>query len=199
MFFLRMRDSYKSFVKTWIRFCESMDSFCIVVTNPDSKKIRFVLWLTNPDSFRIVDHKSFMFSKDSFRRLIFKRFACFYEYNESLQILSTIARNESLKIEIRESESLRILQIRIRESGFVTPNLKDLYRGFVLWIRFVDSFLKDSFHGNGFVSCKQKSQITWFVSICKDSYTNPASLVFLNLNIETFTYVSYKRFLLSLY
>jgi hypothetical protein len=73
---------------------------------------------------------------DSFRRLIFKRFACFYESNESLRILSTIARNESLKIEIRESESLRILKIRIRKSGFVTPNLKDLYRGFVLWIRF---------------------------------------------------------------
>jgi len=132
---------------------------------------------------------------DSFCRLIFKRFACFYESNESLQILSTIARNKSLKIEIRESlkieicesESLRILKIRIHESGFVTPNLKDSFRGFVSWIRFVDlfrgfvswicfvdSFLKDSFRG--FVSCKQKSQITRFVSIRKDSYTNPASL-----------------------
>jgi hypothetical protein len=43
-----------------------------------------------------------------------------------------------------------------------------------LWIRFVDSFLKDLFRG--FVSCKQKSQITRFVLIRKDSYTNPASL-----------------------
>jgi hypothetical protein len=121
-----------------------VDSFRIVVTNPDSKKIRFVSWLTNPDSFRIVDHESFMFSKYSFCRLIFKRFACFYESNESLRILSTMAQNESLKIEIRES-------------GFVTPNLKYSFRGFV--------------------SCKQKSQITRFVSIRKDSYTNPASLV----------------------
>ena len=46
-----------------------------------------------------------------------------------------------------------------------------------MWIRFVDSFLKDSFCG--FVSCKQKSQITRFVLIRKDSYTNPASLIFL--------------------
>jgi hypothetical protein len=38
----------------------------------------------------------------------------------------------------------------------------------------VDLFLKDSFRG--FVSCKQKSQITRFVLIRKDSYTNPASL-----------------------
>jgi hypothetical protein len=34
--------------------------------------------------------------------------------------------------------------------------------------------LKDSFRG--FVSYKPKSQITRFVSIRKDSYTNPASL-----------------------
>ena len=34
--------------------------------------------------------------------------------------------------------------------------------------------MKDSFRG--FVSWKQKSQITRFVSIRKDSYTNPASL-----------------------
>jgi hypothetical protein len=74
-----------------------------------------------------------------------------------------MARNESLKIEIRESESLRILKIWIRESGFVS------------WIRFVGFFLKDSFRG--FVLWKQKSQITQFVSFRKDLYTNPASLV----------------------
>ncbi len=38
----------------------------------------------------------------------------------------------------------------------------------------MDSFLKDSFHG--FISCKQKSQITRFVLICKDLYMNPPSL-----------------------
>ncbi len=39
----------------------------------------------------------------------------------------------------------------------------------------MDSFLKDSFRG--FVSCKPKYQITRFVLIRKDSYTNPASLI----------------------
>ena len=40
----------------------------------------------------------------------------------------------------------------------------------------MDSFLKDSFRG--FVLYKLKSQITRFVLIRKDSYTNPASLEF---------------------
>ncbi len=53
----------------------------------------------------------------------FQIFACFYESNESLRILSTIAQNESLKIEILESKSLSF--------GFANPNLKDLYCGFV--------------------------------------------------------------------
>ena len=75
-----------------------------------------------------------------------------------------MARNESLKLEIRESESLRILKLRIRESGFANPNLKDSFRGFVSWKFFF--------------------QITRFVSFRKDSYTNPASLV-LGINYGT--------------
>ena len=45
-----------------------------------------------------------------------------------------MARNESLKLEIRESESLRILKLRIRESGFVNPPAwirKDSFRAIV--------------------------------------------------------------------
>ncbi len=87
----------------------------------------------------------------------FQRFTCFYKSNESLQILSTIAQNESLKIEICESKSLQILKFWTRKSWFANPNLKDSFRWFVSW--------------------KQKSQITRFVSICKDSYLNPASLL----------------------
>ncbi len=83
----------------------------------------------NPDLKRFgsyCDHESSQFSKDS---------TCFHESNESLRILSTMARNKSLKIEIRESESLRILR-------------------FVSWIRFGKkisqitrfvSFRKDSY------------------------------------------------------
>jgi hypothetical protein len=58
-------------------FRESMDSYRIMTTNPDFKKIRFVPYKTNPgfvsyrgsqiltlkDSFRFVSHKSSQFSK----------------------------------------------------------------------------------------------------------------------------------------
>jgi hypothetical protein len=98
-------------------FRESMDSYRFVGHESRLKKIQFVSWITNPylkrfGSYR--GHESSQFSKDS---------TCFHESNESLRILSTMARNQSLKIEIRESESLRILE-RIR----------------TLKIRFVDSF-----------------------------------------------------------
>ena len=113
-------------------FRESMDSFRIVVTNPDSKKIRFVSchesWLhrfANPDSrirtlkIRIVD---------SFRDLNFQRFDLFSRIQriltnpyESLRILSTIPRNESLQIQ---------------SGGFANPDLRIR----TLKIRFVDSF-----------------------------------------------------------
>ncbi len=51
-------------------FRESMDSYRIVTKNPDFKKVCFVPYETNPDSFRIVDHESLMFSKDSFRGFV---------------------------------------------------------------------------------------------------------------------------------
>jgi hypothetical protein len=58
-------------------FRESMDSFRFVITNPDSKKVRFVPYETNPgfvsyrgsriltlkDSFRFVSHESSQFLK----------------------------------------------------------------------------------------------------------------------------------------
>jgi hypothetical protein len=97
-----------------------MDLYRIVTTNPDSKKVRLVPYDTNPanpgfvsyrgsriltlkDSFRIVSHESSQFSKIR----LFLRIQ---------QILSTIARNESLKVEICESESFQILKFWIRES-----------------------------------------------------------------------------------
>ncbi len=91
-------------------FCESMDSYRFVGHKSGLTKIRFVSWITNPDlkrfgSYR--DHESSQFSKDS---------TCFHESNESSQILSTMSQNESLKMEICESKSLRILKLRIRES-----------------------------------------------------------------------------------
>ncbi len=116
IFFLRLRDSYKRFVKTWIRFANPWIRTVSWITNPDFK--RFVSYrgsriLTLKDSFWIVSHESSQFSKIR----PFLRFA--------------------------------------------NPNLKDSYRGFVLW--------------------KHKSRITWFVSIRKATYTNPASLIFFPL------------------
>jgi hypothetical protein len=102
-----------------------MDSYRFVGQESGLKKIRFVSWITNPNLKRFGwyrDHESSHFSKD---------LTCFHKSNESSRILSTMAQNKSLKLEIRESESLRILKLRIRESGFANPNLKDLYRGFV--------------------------------------------------------------------
>ncbi len=164
--FLRMRESYKGFVKTWIR--ESMDSFRFVITNPDSKKVRFVSWSRILDLYRIVDHESWL-KKIRFELLVtnpvnFQRFTCFYESYESLRILSTIARSESLKIEIRESESLRILKLWTRKSGFANPNLKDSYRGFVSWIRFWKIRFVDSFCANKNLKLLD---LFWFVRIRK--------------------------------
>ena len=90
-----MRELYKRFVKTWI--CFTNPWICFVSWNVFK---RFVSWI------RFVD----LFSKDS---PISMNPTNPYE---SLRILSTIAQNESLKIKIPESESLRILQLRIRES-----------------------------------------------------------------------------------
>jgi hypothetical protein len=134
-----------------------VDSFCILVTNPDSKKVRFVPYETNPDLFRIVDHKSLMFSKilfvDSFRRLIFQRFDLFSQIQriltnpyESLRILSTIARNESLRIQAGGlvNLDLRIRTLKIRIADLIC---RALFKRFVSWICFVGLFSKDLFRG----------------------------------------------------
>jgi hypothetical protein len=119
-FVIRMRESYKRFVKTWIRFANPWIRFVSWSRILTPKRFDSCLMIRILDSYRIVDHESWL-KKICFESLItnpvnFQRFTCFYESNESLQILSTIARNKSLKIEIRESKSLRILKFRIRES-----------------------------------------------------------------------------------
>jgi hypothetical protein len=95
-------------------FRESMDLYCIVTTNTDSRKVRFIPYDTNPgfvlyhgsqirtwkDSFCIIHHKSSQFSKI---RPVFMNPT---NPHESSQILSTIAQNESLKLRIRKSRIL---------------------------------------------------------------------------------------------
>jgi hypothetical protein len=92
-------------------FCKSMDSYGIVVTNPDSKKVRSVPYDMNPgfvsyrgsriltlkDLFWIVNHNSSQFSKIRM-------------FSRIQQILSTIAQNKSLRF------GLASLRIQICES-----------------------------------------------------------------------------------
>ncbi len=125
--------------------------------------ICIVSGIMNPDFKRFVsNHKSWIQSifKDS---PVFTNPTNPYESNKSLQILSTIAQNKSLKIEICKSKSLQIHKFRIHKSGFANPNLKDLYRGFdslvCFWkICFVDLF------------CENKNikllDLFWFGRIC---------------------------------
>ncbi len=142
-----MRDSYKRFIKTWIRFANPWIRIDSQVTNPDLK--RFVSYrgsqiLTLKDSFRIVITNPVNFRKI---RPVFTNPTNPYE---SLRILTN--PYESLRILTNPYESLvlwhlRILKFWIRESGFANPNLKDSYRGFdsqtfFQKIRIVDLFRK---------------------------------------------------------
>ncbi len=129
-----------------------MGSYRIVVTNPDSKKIRFVPYETNPDLFRIVDHESLMFSKDSFRRLIFKRFDLFTRIQ---QILTNPDESLVHRRTLNKPESIQILGFRFANpywfqkicfvDSFRRSFLKDSFYGFVLWIRFWKIRFMDSF------------------------------------------------------
>ncbi len=103
-------------------FCESMDSYRIV----DHES-----FLTLKDSFRMVSHESSQFSKDSFRGFvswrIFKRFDESDESYESSRILSTI------DLRIHTNPVLPDLQIQ------------SIFKRFVLWIRFVTQFSNTRF------------------------------------------------------
>ena len=125
------------------KFCKSMDSYRIVVTNPDSKKIRFVLWLTNPSSQIRESRFASPILKDwnhgfiSWPELLKIRLVFTNPTNphESWRILSTIARNESLRIHAGgfANPDSRIRTLRIR---FVDSFRRHVFERFVSWIRF---------------------------------------------------------------
>ena len=132
-------------------FCESMDSFRFVITNPDSKKVRFVSWSRILDSYRFVDHESSHFQKirfaDSFRDAIFKRFDESDESYESSRILSTIDLRIHTNPVLPDSRIQSIFKRFVSWIRFVLRCSKDSFRGFVSWrnfqkICFVDSFRK---------------------------------------------------------
>ncbi len=140
-----MRESYKRLVKTWIRFVlwpriltpKRFISYC-------DWRIRLHRF-ANPDSrvrslkIRIVD---------SFHDLNFQIFDLFSQIqwiltnpHESWQILSTIAQNESLRIQAGglANPDLRIQTLQIRIADLFR---RPFFKRFVSWVRFVELFSK---------------------------------------------------------
>ncbi len=132
-------------------FRESMDSFRFVITNPDSKKVRFILWSRILDSYCIVDHESSHFQKirfaDSFRDAISKGFDESDESYESSRILSTIDLRIHTNPVLPDSPIPTVFKRFVSWIRFVLRCSKNLFRGFVSWrnfqkICFVDSIRK---------------------------------------------------------
>ncbi len=127
-----------------------MDSFRFVITNSDSKKVRFVSWSRILDLYRIVDHESSHFQKirfaDLFRDAIFKRFDESNKSYKSSRILSTMAQNESLRIHAggfaNPDSQIRTLKIR-----FVDSFRRLHHKLPVSWFGFVEIFFKYPFRG----------------------------------------------------
>ncbi len=127
--YVRLRDSYKRFVKTWICFA-----------NP---WISTVSWITNPDFKRFVSYR------ESRIQSIFKRFVSRIHFADSFRDAFskdstnlTNPTNPHESLVLQTYESIRILYFRIRESSQFS---KDSFRGFVSWIRFVTQFTNTRF------------------------------------------------------
>ena len=159
-------------------FRESMDSFCIVITNPDSKKICFVSLLTNPTSQIRESRYASPILEDWIRgfdsQTDFKKIQPVFM--NPMNPYKSLVHNHTLN----KPKSIQILGFGFanpycfQKIRFVDLFCPTVFKRFVSQIRFVDLFLKDSFRG--FISLKQKSQITRFVLFRNDSYVIPASL-----------------------
>ncbi len=126
-----------------------MDSFCIVVTNPDSKKVQFVLWLTNPTSWICKSGFASPILKDLNSGFVLwpelPKFQPVFTNptnpHKSWQILSTIARNKSLWIQASRltnpDSQIQTFQICIADLICGTFFIR-----FVSWIQFVEFFPK---------------------------------------------------------
>ncbi len=139
-----MRESYKRFVKTWIRFA-----------NTDSEGHESGSFWFSKDSFRgFVSWRNFHKIRfmDSFRDTIFIRFVLwirfvthFNETNESWRILANLYYINVLWMEVKDSRILLFFKRFVSWIRFVLRCSKDSFRGFVSSygvqkIRFVDSF-----------------------------------------------------------
>ncbi len=127
-----------------------MDSCCIVITNPDSKKIHFISWIqlhrfANSD-LRVQSLK--IWFMDSICRLIFKRFNLFSwiltNPDKSLVHRRTFNKPKSIQILGFGFANLYCFQ----KICFVDLFHPTVFKRFVSWIPFVDLFSKDSFCEN---------------------------------------------------
>ena len=137
-----------------------MDSYRIVTTNPGFVSYRGSrIQPFSKDSFRgFVSYYGVQKIRfvDSFRDAIFKRFDESDESYESSRILSTI-------------------DLRIHTNPVLPDSrIQSIFKRFVSWIRFVTQFSNTRFVDS---ICKTNN-LKRFDSFRKDSYTNPASLVF---------------------
>ncbi len=142
-FFVRLRDSYKRFVKTWIRFANPWIRTVSWIMNPDLK--RFVSYrgsriLTLKDSFQIVSHESSQFSK-------IRPFLRIQRILTNPQYYRFTNPYESLGFGFANLYGVQ--KIRFVDSFRTT-----VFKRFVSWIRFVNIFFPNysiRFVSEGFV------------------------------------------------
>jgi hypothetical protein len=149
-----MRESYKRFVKTWIRFANPWIRTVSWVRILTSKRFDSYLTIRIPDSYRIVVHESGhgKIRIVSYIRIqpIFKRFDLFsriltnpHESSRILEHRRTLNKYESIRIPYfgfanpYSIQKIRIVDLFCRP-GFIR---------FISWIRFVYPFSKDSYRG----------------------------------------------------
>ena len=125
-----------------------MDSYRIVTTNPDSKKVRFVPYDMNPANPGFVSYRGsrILTLKDSFRFVIDESGFVSYRGSQILHVFKRfVSQTDFQKIRL----FLRILRILTNPQyyrftnpyesfgfGFANPLV---FKRFVSWIRFVDS------------------------------------------------------------
>ncbi len=113
-----MQESYKRFVKTWIRFD-------LWTTNPDLK--RFVLVYRpririSKGLYRIVDHKSSQFSKGSTNPT---------NPHESLVLYTKRILMNNPQIRIRKSDSMESFRVVTDKFNLVYPGIQSFQKGLI--------------------------------------------------------------------
>ncbi len=147
--------------------CLPVDSFRIVTMNPDSKKVRFVPYETNPRFASWItnlfkDLKRFVLNREPWVQPIFKRFDLLSQIHESSWILTNLEHIDVLWTTHFHSFCGFVSSYCVLKICSLDLIRTPVFKLRISWIRFVNFFF---------------SKITLFVSTRKDSYTNPATLI----------------------